>query len=370
MVPMSTDASEFAVRFPETLSVFEQGRERGLHRGMQLCVLRYGDVEADVALGDAADGVPMRTEHRVSWLSAGKPLTVAAWARFWQRGTVGLDDSVSLLIPEFGNRGKEPITWRHVLTHTAGLRNVDHGWPDVSWDETIQRLGSASLDDGAVVGQTPGYHTASSWFLLGEALQRLSGESYATVMQHEVFNPLGMTASVVAVPEGTTAEDDVPLYERVQGELRDLGWHQPPRLTRPSPGSSMRGPIRELARFYEALRENDGDWLTPQTVAALTARHRVGELDLTLGHVVDFGLGFIIDSNRYGVDTVPYGYGRYCSPRTFGHGGAQCSQGYCDPEAGLVVAYAFNGRPGEGQHQRRARALNEAIYRDLGLVAL
>lgn len=101
-------------------------------------------------------------------------------------------------------------------------------------------------------------------------------------------------------------------------------------------------------------------------MTALTARHRVGEYDLTLGHAVDFGLGFIIDSNRYGAVTVPYGYGRFCSPRTFGHGGAQCSQGYCDPEAGLVVAHAFNGRPGEGQHQRRARALNEAIYQDLG----
>ncbi len=364
---MSTDVSTFAVRFPETLSVFEQGRERGLHRAMQLCVLRNGGVEADIALGDAADGVPLRTEHRLAWLSAGKPLTVAAWARFWERGAVGLDDAVAMLIPEFGIRGKETITWRHVLTHTAGLRNVETGWPDLSWEETLQRLCAAPLDDGAIPGVTPGYHTASSWFLLGEALQRMSGESYALVMQREVFDPLGMSTTVVAVTESTP--QDVPLYERVQGELRDLGWHQPPRITRPSPGSSLRGPIRELARFYEALRQSRDGCLTPQTVTALSARHRVGELDLTLGHVVDFGLGFIINSNRYGMDTVPYGYGRYSSPRTFGHGGAQCSQGYCDPEAGLVVAYAFNGRPGEPQHQRRVRALNEAIYRDLGLGA-
>ncbi len=96
---MSTERSEFAVRFPETLSVFEQGRERGLHHGMQLSVLRNGEVEANIAFGDAADGLPMRTEHRMSWLSAGKPLTVAAWARFWQRGAVGLDDPVAKIIP-------------------------------------------------------------------------------------------------------------------------------------------------------------------------------------------------------------------------------------------------------------------------------
>jgi len=365
-----TDATEFAVRFPETFSVFEQFRERGMHRGMQLCVLLQGEAHVDIALGDAADGVPLRTDHRMSWLSAGKPLTVAAWAQLWEQDGVALDDPVATVIPEFANRSKERITWRHVLTHTAGLRNVDHGWPDIAWKETLRRLCEANLDDGAVVGVTPGYHTASSWFLLGEALQRISGLSYAAVMQSEVFDMFGMTNTVTAVPEGAESDLDVPLFERVQGELRDLGWHRPPRMSSPSPGSSLRGPIRELARFYEALRRDGSGWLTPQTVAALTARHRVGEHDLTLAHVVDFGLGFIIDSNRYGAETVPYGYGRYCSRRTFGHGGAQCSQGYCDPEAGLVVAYAFNGRPGEGQHQRRARALNEAIYRDLGLGAL
>jgi CubicO group peptidase (beta-lactamase class C family) len=132
----------------------------------------------------------------------------------------------------------------------------------------------------------------------------------------------------------------------------------------------LRGPIRDLALFYEDLRQPPGKLLAPTTVAALAARHRVGDDDLTLGHVVDFGLGFIIDSNRYGADTVPYGYGRYASRRTFGHGGAQCTQGFCDPENELVVAYAFYGRPCEGQHQRRVRALNEAIYRDLGLGAL
>lgn len=364
---MSTELSEFAVRFPETLSVFEQGRERGLHHGMQLCVRRRGTVEADIALGEAAPGVPLRTDHRMSWLSAGKPVTVVAWARLWERGAVGLDDPVATVIPEFGNRGKEAITWRHVLTHTTGLRNVDTGWPDVSWSETMNRLCVTTLDDGAIVGVTPGYHTMSTWFLLGEALQRISGRSYADVMQQEVFGPLGMAASVTALSDSTGTEQDVALYERKQGELVNLGWHRPPRLISPAPGSSLRGPISELALFYEDLRQRVGSLLNPTTVAALTARHRVGEQDLTLAHAVDFGLGFIIDSNRYGADTVPYGYGKYCSPRTFGHGGAQCSQGYCDPQAGLVVAYAFNGRPGEGQHQRRARALNEAIYRDLGL---
>ncbi|MGV2337113.1 MAG UNVERIFIED_CONTAM: hypothetical protein LVR18_24495 [Planctomycetaceae bacterium] len=52
----------------------------------------------------------------------------------------------------------------------------------------------------------------------------------------------------------------------------------------------------------------------------MTARHRVGAFDQTLQHIVDFGLGVICNSNVWGVDTVPYGFGRWSSSGAFGHG--------------------------------------------------
>jgi CubicO group peptidase (beta-lactamase class C family) len=90
-------------------------------------------------------------------------------------------------------------------------------------------------------------------------------------------------------------------------------------------------------------------------------------MDRTFQHVVDFGLGFLVDSNRYGANTVPYGFGLHCSPRTFGHGGAQSSMGFADPEHGLVVAWAANALIGEPRHNARNRAINTAIYEDLRL---
>ena len=53
-------------------------------------------------------------------------------------------------------------------------------------------------------------------------------------------------------------------------------------------------------------------------------------MDESFRHVVDWGLEFMLDSNQYGADTVPYGYGRHCSPRTFGLGGSQCCTGFAD----------------------------------------
>jgi CubicO group peptidase (beta-lactamase class C family) len=108
--------------------------------------------------------------------------------------------------------------------------------------------------------------------------------------------------------------------------------------------------------------------LGPESVEDMTRRHRAGKFDVSFGHVIDFGLGLIINSSdATGEEGAPYGYGPYASASTFGHSGARSSSAFCDPQRGLVVAWACNGMPTEATHQRRQRCLNAALYEDLGL---
>ena len=74
------------------------------------------------------------------WLSSTKPTTAVALAQLWEQGLLDLDDPVARHIPEFAAQGKEGITLRHLLTHTAGLRMLDVGWPGDPWDEIIARI--------------------------------------------------------------------------------------------------------------------------------------------------------------------------------------------------------------------------------------
>lgn len=365
---------DFRAAFPQSSAVIDQGIERGLHTGCQIYVSRHGKVLMDAALGSSRPGSLMTPETINLWLSSGKPLTAVAVLQAWERSDLRLDDRVTRFVPEFAQGGKDPVTIRHLLTHTGGFRSVETGWPDVPWQESIQRICAAPLEADWVIGRTAGYHTASSWFILGEILQRIERRPYSEIMRDRLLRPLQMNDTWAGMPEDQHRQYGSRIggiYAREQAELRLLDWDTPARVAAPSPGGNTWGPIRELGHFYEMLlREGqgpDGKVLSAQTVDAMTSRHRVGEYDSTLGHIIDFGLGVIIDSNRYGAATVPYGYGQYCSPRAFGHGGAQCSQGWCDPETGLVVAYFFNGRAGEGQHNRRTRQLNDAIAMDLGI---
>jgi CubicO group peptidase (beta-lactamase class C family) len=293
-----------------------------------------GQVVADVAVGG------LHKDAILPWLSAGKPIAAVAMAQLREKGMLDWDDAVAKHVPEFAKRGKEKITIRHLLTHTAGIRwaRLEKG---LSWDEIIARICDAPIEPNWVVGQKAGYHAQTSWFVLGEIVRRLSGKAWEVYAREEVFEPVGMGNSYFA------AEDSY------------------------SPGAGAHGPARELGSFYEMMlgsgeTQSGKRILSPESVGELTSRQRVGMFDHTFKHIVDWGLGFIINSAQYG-DRVPYGYGRYASAGTFGHGGRQCCSGFADPQSGLAAAVIFATQPGEEAHNERMRKVLNRLYENLGL---
>lgn len=361
------EVAAIAERLPHTLRCLRAGLG-SLHPGAQLYVSLRGEVIADAGLGEAAPGQPLTADHAMRWLSAGKPLTAVAVLQQIEAGRIGLDDPVARFLPEFAAHGKSGVTIAQLLTHTAGIQPVPTGWPRESWEAILDRICRAKLRHGATPGAVAAYDPQRSWFVLGEILQRVEGRPFEEVLQATICEPLGLSrSSWTAAPRIAPAAvlhvcDGSRCAPQPESAAEDAC---------PAPGSSFAAPARELGRFYEMLL-NRGTWcdrrlLTPASVDQLTTRHRRGQFDLTFQHVVDFGLGVLIDSNQYGVETVPYGFGRHCSARTFGHGGSECAIAFADPEYDLVVAVAVNGRPGEAAHQQRHREICSAIYRDLGL---
>jgi CubicO group peptidase (beta-lactamase class C family) len=395
-----TDAATLA-RLPRCRDAIAAGVAAGLHLGAQLYVGRHGEVIADGALGDIRPGEPLRPGHLFLWQSSSKPVAAVAIAQLWERGLLEIDDPVALHIPEFsvhgkggkggrGDRGGEgAITLRHLLTHTAGIRLLKTGWPEDGWAAIVARIAAMRPEPRWVPGAKAGYHHASSWFLLGEVVRRRDGRPFSRYVREEIFQPLGMADSWIGMPR------DVFLGHRARGSLapiyrtegppgtppQEQGWDSEAWVTGTNPGANGYGPMAQLGRFYEMLLARgrvpaaggaaavarQRPILSPQAVEALTARHRAGMMDHTFHHVLDWGLGFIVNSRQYGAATVPYGYGSHASPRTFGHSGYRSSTGFADPEHGLAVALAFNGTPGNEAHERRIRAVLDALYEDLGL---
>jgi CubicO group peptidase (beta-lactamase class C family) len=363
-----------AVAIPRTLKAVQTGITQRLHIGAQICVSHNNSMIADVAIGESRPGVPMATDTLMLWLSAGKPVTAIAVAHLWERGKLKLDDTVASHLPPFARNGKEAITIRHLLTHTAGIRGVATNWAREDWETTLAKIYDTPIEPGWVPGQKAGYHIGSTWFILGELVHRLDGRPLGQYVRDEIFLPLKMPDCWMGLPQEQYAayENRIGIMQNTDGPAaRPHTWDIPEVATLCKPGSNTRGPMQQFIRFYQMLSNGgslDGATIvSPQTVEAMTARHRVGMFDHTFKHVMDWGLGFVVNNNQYGIDTIRYGYGPYASWRTFGHSGHQSSVAFADPKNHLAAAIVFNGTPGEIAHDRRVRAVLSALYEDLRL---
>ena len=354
-----------------TKAVIEQGMAEGQHIGAQLAVSLDGVPVGELVLGRGSPEREMTRDTLLPWFSMTKATTSLCALRQWERGAFDLDDPVASVIPEFGTNGKEAVTIRHLLTHTGGFRRADGVPPNGPFsrdlDASIAMICEAPLEEGWVPGRKAGYHGSSGMAMLAGLVQRTDGREFGQYAREEIFAPLGMPGCSIGMSADVRAakEADLGVMHNTSGpEPQPLvGLNDPAMMARVVPGAGGRGPMHELVHLYECLLgkgTRDGvRVVSPQTVEAMVARHRVGMFDETFQTVIDWGLGLHIDMILMG---------RHCSPRAAGHGGAQSSVAFCDPEYGVAVACVVNGMAGTAHH-RRFDAIMTALYVDLGLAA-
>ncbi|MCS7032432.1 MAG: beta-lactamase family protein, partial [Phycisphaerae bacterium] len=238
----------------------------------------------------------------------------------------------------------------------------------------VARACQLRLEPGWIPGQKAGYHPGSSWFILGELVRRVDGRGYDQYVREEIFLPLGEADAWVGIPRSAWDSYGGRIAQTLitSGEPRGQvnRFNDPQMYAIPRPGANARGPVRAMARVYEALLSAPQRLkLTPELASAMFSRQRQGMFDHTFKCVLDWGLGVMIDSKSYAGEH-PYGYGRHASDRAFGHSGNQTSCVFADPAHGLVVGWVCTGMCGEAAHDLRQRQINSAVYEDLGLGAV
>jgi CubicO group peptidase (beta-lactamase class C family) len=183
-------------------------------------------------------------------------------------------------------------TVRQVATHTAGLTTyarkcvVGSDSCQVSTDKAIERYG--------ILFWPPGDHFDYSnlgYGILDEVIAHVSGKTYGTFLQDEVFRPLGMTNCALEMK---------PALEKVAAAQYDSTSHkQSPLQVSDTPGaSSVRCSVHDLALFgmfmLKAHLPGQRPILSDQSI------------DTILNSTVDAG-----DGERYGIgwwETDLYGY--------------------------------------------------------------
>lgn len=124
--------------------------------------------------------------------------TTTAVMTLIEDGRLRLNDTVATYEPGFERYGKGGITIRHLMTHVSGLRpDVDlHPWS--GYDAAIE------LARDEVPTSAPGeafVYSDINFFLLGDIVTRITGQSLDAYLKARVFGPLGMTETGYLPPK-------------------------------------------------------------------------------------------------------------------------------------------------------------------------
>jgi len=130
--------------------------------------------------------------------SVSKQFTAAAVLLLAREGKLSLDDPVRKYVPEVPDYGA-PLTIRHMLNHTSGLRDWGSvaaiaGWPRTTRVHThahvldiVRRQRSLNFPSG-----TRYSYSNTGYNLAAIIVSRVSGESFAEFSRKRLFEPLGM----------------------------------------------------------------------------------------------------------------------------------------------------------------------------------
>jgi CubicO group peptidase (beta-lactamase class C family) len=143
-------------------------------------------------------GVPITPKTVFHVASVSKQFTAAAILMLAQDGKLSLDDEVQKYVPELPYLGA-PVTLRHMLRHTSGIRDQWDllsltGWlysRDRITDDDVLNVLSRQRDLNFKPGSE--YLYSNSGFTLAAIIvKRVSGESLRQFTTRRIFEPLGM----------------------------------------------------------------------------------------------------------------------------------------------------------------------------------
>ncbi|HEX7334112.1 MAG TPA: serine hydrolase domain-containing protein [Pyrinomonadaceae bacterium] len=157
--------------------------------------------EKAFGLADLEHNVPNTTQTIFESGSVAKQFTAAALVLLQQDGKLSLDDPVRKYIPELPDYGS-PLTIRHLLNHTAGLRD----WGTVlsltgagRGERVInQDLALDVITHQRALDFTPGSeysYSNSGYNLAAIIVERVSKQKFPAFVEERLFKPLGMKNS-------------------------------------------------------------------------------------------------------------------------------------------------------------------------------
>jgi CubicO group peptidase (beta-lactamase class C family) len=183
-------------------------------------------LEKAYGMADLERGVPNKADTIFEAGSVSKQFTAAAVLLLAREGKLSLDDPARKHIPELPDYGV-PLTVRHMLQHSSGLRDWGEvaalsGWPRTSRVHTHAHvLDIASRQRSLNFPAGTRYSYSNTGYNLATVIvARVSGKSFAEFSRERIFAPLGMTRTSWRDDYTRLVKDRAIAYSDRGGEFR------------------------------------------------------------------------------------------------------------------------------------------------------
>jgi CubicO group peptidase (beta-lactamase class C family) len=301
---------------------------------------------------------PDKTLFKVG--SVTKLFTWTAVMQLAEQGKLDLDADVNTYLDfRIPDTYPQPITIKHLMTHTAGFedQHVDLAklkkedlMPPREW--LVSHIPARVHPPGECAAYS-NYGAALAGYIVG----RISGESYSQYVQEHILNPLGMrnsTAQLLTPPDLSGRESVGYMYE-------DGAFKVFPRLFGHedlSPAGIIRASVTDMARFMIAHLQ-DG---------------RYSDAAIPEAHILEQATARQMHSTLYTPDPrmlgTTYGFFEFSdnAQRVIGHGGEgepMASTLFLLPDQNMGIFVAYNSLGADGlnsQHLGFQRAFFDHYY--------
>lgn len=236
--------------------------------------------------------IPNRPETIFEAGSISKQFTAAATVLLALDGKLDLSDDVRKYVPELPVY-QRPITIRHLLNHTSGLRDWGSvedlaGWPRGSRAYTHDHVLDILVRQRAL-NYPPGdrySYTNSGYNLLAIIVSRVSGKPFATFSRERLFTPLGLTSTQWRDDFRRVVKGRAQAYSKSDGQ-----WELDMPFENVHGNGGLLTTVGDLLTWTAMLERP-----TPAWKAMVDSLHVRGRL--TNGDTIDYALGLVVSDYR------------------------------------------------------------------------
>jgi len=170
--------------------------------GASIAILQQSKIVLKKSYGvaniDAKEKITSSTNFNIASLT--KQFTALAVLQLAEKNKLSLDDKLSRFFPEMNKKVADVVTIKELLTHSSGI--IDH-YDYVNTNHMHHAHNKdvfdaiKNIDSTYFVPGTQFMYSNTAYCLLALIIEKLSGLSYSTYLEKNVFQPVGMNHTSV-----------------------------------------------------------------------------------------------------------------------------------------------------------------------------